>query len=135
QPGPGCTEHGLDVFFSTRQILKRGTSSMPVQAVHHAWVTCPCNKDPNSHQATSQAALSLVVELSTSIVRVALSREPRAGMLLSVEFLQTAQTYSPPVIARIVAVKPRPQGGWLAHCNWIRALTAKEREERFNCTS
>jgi hypothetical protein len=90
------------------------------------WVSCPCPEDPNWEAGTAQYAMTKLENVSVAGVHIVLHRQPRPGMLLTIEFLRAPKNFAPPVTARVMQVRKHLRSGWLVECEFLRKLSDEE---------
>jgi len=66
------------------------------------WVSCPCPEDPSWEAGTAQYAMTKLENVSVAGLCIVLHRQPRPGMLLTIEFLRAPKSFAPPVTARVM---------------------------------
>ena len=99
---------------------------MQTQVEPIGWVSCPSPEDPNWEAGTAQYAMTKLENVSAAGLRLLLHRQPRPGMLLTVEFLRAPKVFAPPVTARVVQVHKHAQSGWMVECEFVKKFSAEE---------
>lgn len=70
--------------------------------------------------------MSSLQELDNTSMQIVLSRHPRLGTLLTVEFFRAKKAFSAPFKARVTHVSKHPQSGWLVDCEFAKRFTDEE---------
>jgi hypothetical protein len=88
--------------------------------MHHptvwAWITCPCQQDPDSDDSTTIYAFAKIEQTTATRMRIILPHKARIGTLLTAEIHEGSSNYAPPIIARVTRAELRPGVGWLTEC-------------------
>jgi hypothetical protein len=83
---------------------------------------CPSKEQRGSAMPSLECNVADVVRISTDELEVVLAGSPRIGGLLTLHLSRDTE-HSPTIVARVTAVRARPQGGWLVHCKPVLPLT------------
>jgi hypothetical protein len=75
--------------------------------------------------STMECKLAEVVRFSTDELEVVLPSNPRVGRLLTLQLFSDPEISSA-IVAKVIAAKLRPQGGWLVHCTPVLPLTTSQ---------
>jgi hypothetical protein len=81
-----------------------------------------CKEQHGSALPSLECRMADVVRISTDELEVVLAGSPRIGGLLTLHLSRDIDQ-SPAIVARVTAVRARPQGGWLVHCKPVLPLT------------
>ena len=100
--------------------------AMQTQNEPIGWVSCPCPEDPSWEAGTAQYAMTKLEDVSVAGLRIVLHRQPRPGMLLTVEFLRAPKIFAPPVTARVMHVRKHAPSGWLVECAFLQKFSREE---------
>jgi hypothetical protein len=83
---------------------------------------CASKEQRGSAMPSLECNVADVVHISTDELEVVLAGSPRIGGLLTLHLSRDTE-HSPTIVARVTAVRARPQGGWLVHCKPVLPLT------------